>query len=84
MEVFFALRVWGAYIWRCLFSEFYGSSSLNSCEHHLFQLTIAQVASFPGTYTIDEPRFQSTIPSNRWYIACNMGLEPIRTCNYFE
>ena len=25
---FFALRVWGAYTWRGLFSEFYGSSSL--------------------------------------------------------
>ena len=23
---FFALRVWGAYIWRGLFSEFYGTS----------------------------------------------------------
>ena len=25
---FFALRVWGAYTWRGLFSEFYGSSNL--------------------------------------------------------
>ena len=24
-EVFFALRFWGAYIWRGLFSEFYGT-----------------------------------------------------------
>lgn len=46
-----------------LFLEFYGSSSLNSCERHLFQFTSPQVDSSSGKYTIDQPRFQSTIPS---------------------
>ena len=30
-EGFFALRVWGAYIWRGLFSEFYGISATDGC-----------------------------------------------------
>ena len=33
-----------------------------------FYFTIAQAASFLGKYTIDQPRFQATIPSNRNYI----------------
>ena len=28
---FFALRFWGAYIWRGLFSEFYGDLSYRTC-----------------------------------------------------
>ena len=32
-------------------------------------ITIAQAASFPGKYTIDQPRFQANITSNRWHTA---------------
>ena len=31
--------------------------------------SIAHAASFPGKYTIDQPRLQVNKPSNRWYIA---------------
>ena len=32
-------------------------------------LSIDQAFSFPGKYTIHEPRFQANTPSKRWYIA---------------
>ena len=35
---------------------------------YLFK-SVAHEVSFPIKYTIDRPRFQSNIPSNRWYIA---------------
>ena len=31
--------------------------------------SIAQEASFPINHSIDQPRFQSNTPPNRWYIA---------------
>ena len=71
-EVFIALQVWGTYIWRDLFSEFYGSSSLNSCECHLFQFTITQEASFPGKYTIDQPGI--LLASFKYGIGANQKL----------
>ena len=37
----------------------------------IFYFTINQAALLPSEYTIDQPRFQANIPSNRWYIACN-------------
>ena len=36
---------------------------------YFLEWSIAQAASFSGKYTIDQPRFQSNIPSNRCYIA---------------
>ena len=35
----------------------------------IFQFTFAQATSFPSKYIIDQPRFKSNAPSNRWYIA---------------
>ena len=37
----------------------------------IFYFTINQAALLPSEYTIDQPRFQANIPSNRWYTACN-------------
>ena len=31
--------------------------------------SITQAASFPGKYTIDQPRFQENVSLNPWYIA---------------
>ena len=62
----------GTYIWRDLFSEFYGSSSLNSCDCHLFQFTVAQEASFPGKYTIDQPGI--LLASFKYGIGANQKL----------
>ena len=31
--------------------------------------SITQAASFPGKDTMDRPRFQTNVSSNRWYIA---------------
>ena len=31
--------------------------------------SITQAGSFPGKYTMDQPRFQVNALSNRWYIA---------------
>ena len=33
-----------------------------------FWFTTAQAASFPGKYTIVQPRLQTNLPSNEWYI----------------
>ena len=45
-------------------------SSSDSCDRHFFSsLSIDQAFSFPGKYTIHEPRFQANTPSKRWYIA---------------
>ena len=41
------------------------ANQLGSRERHLFWFTREQTASFPVKYTIDQPRFQSNIPSNR-------------------
>ena len=40
----------------------------DSPECFFFYFTIAQAASFLGKYTIDQPRFEANIPSNRKYI----------------
>ena len=42
-------------------------SSSDSPER-FFYFAIAQAASFLGKYTIDQPRFEANIPSNRKYI----------------
>ena len=49
-EVFFALRVWGAYIWRSLFSEFYGITNVT-----FIKITVYVSYIVPST----EPRFFS-------------------------
>ena len=36
--------------------------------------SIAQEASFPINHSIDQPRFQSNTPPNRWYIARNFQI----------
>ena len=43
--------------------------SLDTPERHFLKFTILQAAPFPGKFTIDQPCFQSNIPSNRWYVA---------------
>ena len=43
-------------------------ASWDSRERLFFKLTIAQAASFPSKFTIDQPRFQSNLPSNRWHL----------------
>ena len=37
----------------------------------IFYFTTNQAALLPSEYTIDQPRFQANIPSNRRYTACN-------------
>ena len=41
---------------------------LRIAQNAFFYFAIAQAASFLGKYTIDQPRFEANIPSNRKYI----------------
>ena len=59
---FFALPVWGAYIWKCLFSEFYGNYS--NCYSLCHRLNLTSVTSVKQHwYPCSRPPTDST---NYW------------------